>query len=561
MKLDTLILKYALQNAVYFKGKAQVGAVMGKVLSEEPKLKKDAQKLSKNIQEVVKKVNKLSLAEQRKQLEKLDPALLEKKKGEERKELLALKGAQMGKVVTRLPPEPSKYNHVGHALSFLINYMYAKKYKGKCILRFEDTNPLTSKQEYVDAMKEDVLEYLHIKPNKIVFASDELPKLYKYAEQLIKAGKAYICNCKPKKMQELRHEGETCVCHDKGQDFNMQTWKKMLNREFKEGEFVLRLKGDICADNHCMRDPVIFRIVYDEHYRQKKKYCVWPLYDFENAILDSLNGVTHILRSSEFGYMRIELQNYIKDLLGLKKQIAIHYGRMNIIGATTKGREIRKLIEEKSVMGWDDPRLVTLRAMKRRGIDYRTFYEMVYKVGLSLTPTNIDWRVIASANRKIIDKEVNRYFFVLAPKLVTIKGAPEQNVSLELHPDFPKRGLRKFKTKDKFYLARDDYDSLKQRKLYRLMECLNFVKKDKLEFDSLEYEKYREKGERIFHWLPKQGNVNVEVVMPDSKCVSGLGEPLMKKLKVGEVIQAERFGFMRLDSKEKDKLVFWYTHK
>lgn len=562
MDLDNLILKYALQNAVRYEGKAQVGAVIGKVFSEQPELKKQAKDLGKKAHKITKEVNNLSLEKQKEKLKELAPELMEKKKVKERKELPELEGAVMGKVVTRIPPEPSKYNHIGHAYSFLINYMYAKKYNGKCILRFEDTNPLTSKQEFVDAMKSDVLDYLEIKPDKILFASDDMPLFYKHAKDLIKVGKAYVCKCKKDKMRELRQKGVACECRDKDFIENLEQWELMLNRKFKEGDAVLRLVGDMESLNHVMRDPVIFRIVYANHYRQGEKYAVWPMYDFENAIEDSVNGVTHILRSSEFGTMRIELQNYIKSLLGLPKQIIKHYGRFNIIGATTKGREIREKIEKGEVNGWDDPRLVTLRSLRRMGIDKRTFTALVYKVGLSLAHPNIDWQAIATINRKIIDKDVNRYFFIEDPKLIEIHYAPELEVSLDLHPDFPNGKKRKFKTHDEFYIAKKDFD-FKEGKLYRLMDCLNFTKEgNRFTIDSLDYEKYKDNGEKIIHWLPKQDDLlKVEIMMPDTTVVTGIGEPLMKKIEIGRVVQAQRFGFMRLDKKEGGKLFFRYTHK
>ena len=559
MEIDDIILKYVLQNAIKFDGKAQVGAVIGKVFSEQPELKAQSKELSKKIQETIKEISKLSVEEQTAKLKELAPELLEKKKVE-KNQLQELDNAEMGKVVTRIPPEPSKYNHLGHAMSFLINYMYAKKYEGKCILRFEDTNPNTSEQEYVDAMKSDVLEYLDIEVDKTVFASDDLPKFYEYADKLIDDGKAYFCVCPSNKMRDNRQKGIACSCSKADIEATKKGWKEMLDSKHEEGKAVLRLRGDMESDNHVMRDPIIFRINYAEHYRQKDKYCVWPMYDFENAIEDSINGVTHVMRSSEFGKMRIELQTYIKELLGLPNQEVIHYGRINIIGTVSQGREIRAMIEEGKVSGWDDPRLVTLRALKRRGIDPRTFRNLVYKVGLSLAPTNLDWDIVSAENRKIIDKEVNRYFFIENPKLIKIKGAPEQEVKLELHPDFEDRGHRAFKTNDSFYIAEKDLKVLKKGKLYRFMDCLNFVKKgDEFVFDSLEYEKYKDKGERIMHWLPAEGNIDVEILMPDSSVIKGLGECTMANIAEGEVIQAERYGFMRLDDKK--TMRFWYTHK
>ncbi len=453
--------------------------------------------------------------------------------------------------------------HIGHALSFLLNYLYAKKYKGKSVLRFEDTNPTASKQEYVDAMKKDVLEYLNIKPDKTVYVSDDMPKFYKLAEDLIKRKKAYVCFCDREKMQDLRHKGLPCECRNNSAEKNLEEWKKMLNREYKDGKCVLRLKIDLKSNNHVMRDPVIFRIIYAEHYRQKEKYCVWPLYDFENAVEEEFCGITHILRSSEFGGMRIELQDYIKDLFGFKRQEIIQYGRFNVVGAITQGREIRQLITDKKVIGWDDPRLVTLRALKRRGILPEMFYELALKVGLSKTPTNIDWTVISSINRKILDPNSNRYFFIDNPKEITINNAPNLDIEIKLHPEHEEKGTRKLKTTDKFYISEKDLKDIKKGELCRFMHAFNFKKKgNQFVFDSRELEKYKQKGKKIMHWLPKNEKlVDVEVLMPNAKIVKGLAEPSAKNIKINEVVQFERFGFCKLDSIEKDKLVFWFTHE
>ncbi len=562
MDINKKILKYALQNAVKFNGKANPGAIIGKLLKDDDGLKTRIKELSKNIQKTVKDVNKLSVDEQKKKLKEIAHEKLEKKK-KEKKELPELKNAVMGKVVTRIPPEPSKYNHIGHALSFLLNYLYAKKYKGKSVLRFEDTNPTASKQEYVDAMKKDVLEYLNIKPDRIVFVSDDMPRFYTLAEDLIKRSKAYVCFCDREKMQDLRHKGLPCECRNNSAEKNFEEWKNMLNRKYKEGKCVLRLKIDLKSDNHVMRDPVIFRIIYAEHYRQKNKYCVWPLYDFENAVEEEFCGITHILRSSEFGRMRIELQDYIKGLFGFKKQEIIQYGRFNVIGAITQGREIRQLIADKKVIGWDDPRLVTLRALKRRGIVPEMFYELALKVGLSKTPTNIDWTLISSINRKILDPITNRYFFIHDPKEIKIKNAPEMQINIKLHPEHKNRGTRNLKTNENFYILKKDFKELKQGKLYRLMHAFNFKKqKNQFVFDSTELEKYKKQGKSIMHWLPKDEKlVNVEVLMPNAKIIKGVAESSVKNIKINEVIQFERFGFCKLDSIEKDKLIFWFTHE
>ncbi len=556
MKKD-LILKYALQNAVNFKGKANPGAVIGKVLAES---KSDPKEVAIEVNKIIKEVNSMKLEDQITKLKSLDPKLLEKKKAE-KKDLPELEGAKPGKVVTRIPPEPSKYNHIGHALSFLINYIYAKRYKGKAILRFEDTNPAKAEQEYVDAMKKDVLKYLDIKPDKIVFVSDDMPKFYKLAEQTIKENKSYVCFCNRDTMQDLRHKGEECSCRTKDQKTNLKDWKDMLTGKYKEGEATLRLKIDMQADNQVMRDPVIMRICTIKHYRQKNKYKVWPMYDFENAVEEHFCGITHILRSNEFGTMRAELQEYIKDLFSFKKQIIRDYGRFNITGATTQGREIRELIEQKKVSGWDDPRLVTLKALKRRGIIKEAYYELVKEVGLSPSPSNIDFTRIAAINRRLLDPKAYRYFFVKDPIKIKVENAPSKKVELDLHPE-NKKGGRKFQTEDEFLITKEDFNKIQSGKLIRLMEVLNFTKKrNKLIYDSNDVETYRKNGTAIIHWLTPKDTINIEVLMDDGKLIQGLGEKTLSQVKEGEVIQFERFGFCRLDKKTKDKLTFWFTHR
>lgn len=548
---------YALENALKYKGQANPEAVIGKVLAANPELRKDMKKLSKQIHDIVKKVNAMTLEEQKKEYKKLSPKKVKKK--ETKKELPDLPNAVTGKVVTRLPPEPSKYNHIGHALSFLINYMYSVKYKGKCLLKFEDTNPEKCTLEFAKAMEDDILNYLGIKA-KVIYISDDMELMYKDAEKLINKDKAYVCFCKREEMQNMRHKGVSCR-HSKSKD-NLKEWKKMVSGKYKQGEAVLRLKGDMKSDNHVMRDPVLFRINNAKHFRHGNKYCVWPLYDFENSVEDCRYGVTHILRSSEFGKMRNELQNYIKDILGCKKQTIVHYGRFNIRGAVTQGREIRKLIEEKKVSGWDDPSLVTLRALKRRGIVKETLFKLVNQVGLSLTQTNIDWSVIESINRSILDSKVNRYFFVHDPVRIKIQDAPKLKPELKLHPDNPKSGKRNFSTGNEFYISKNDYKKFKNGNLIRLMDCLNFeVKGKKFVFHSKEHEKYKKKGKMIIHWLPSSDLVNVEVRMPNNEIKKGLGELSVKDLKEGDMVQFARFGFCKLDKIKQNKFSFWFTNK
>lgn len=562
--MKDLILKYVLQNAVRYDGKANAGAIIGRVIQEQPELKFKTKEVSKEILDIVNSVNKMNLEEQRAKLELIAPQLLEEKPKEQEEGLKALEGAVNGKVVTRLAPEPSKYNHIGHALIFLIQYMYAQKYNGKCLLRFDDTNPEKSTIEYYNAMKDD-LTWLGIKWEKEITASDDIPTLYQYAEKLIKQDYAFVCSCNQDEMKRLRGAMQECKCRKNKIQDNLKEWELMLTRKYKESERTLRLRGDMQSNNGVMRDPVLFRISYAEHFIQKNKYCVWPMYDFENPIEDSLNGVTHIIRTNEFE-LRLELHSHLQKILNLKSPIVKEIGRYQIFGAETHGRVIREMIENNKINGWDDPRLVTIKALRRRGFVPEMFTELAKTVGLSKSSGHIDFTVLAAINRKILDSSADRYFLIKEPILIEIEGAPDFEVELNLHPDYPERGKRFFMTSKEFYLSKDDVKKFEEGKMYRLMDCLNFlVEKNKFRFVSQEYEKFKNANNKgsIIHYLPAKDLPKFELLMPDGNIAKGFCELGVEKLNTGAVIQAERLGFVRLDSIDIENNIykFWYSHK
>ena len=543
--MKDLILKYTLKNASKYNGKANFNAVLGKILNEKPELRQNIKELAKEINDIIKKVNSMKLQDIEKELSKYKF----EEKLDEKKDFKELRNVY-GKVKTRLAPEPSKYLHIGHALVFIINYEYSKKYHGNCILRLEDTNPEKASNEYIKSILED-LKWLKIKYNKKIICSKRIKIYYDYAEKLINLGKVYVCFCSREKIKELRHEKLRCSCFNNNINENLKYWKEMLAKKYLPGKASLRLVGDMQSDNGVLRDPIIFRISNAKHYLFNKKYIVWPLYDFENSIEDSIEKITHVVRSKEFE-LRAELQDLIKDYLDLSKQEVIEIGRFNIFGATTQGREIRKLIEEKKVLGWDDPKLVTIKALRRRGFISESFYELAKEAGLSKSETNIDIRVLSSINRKLIDKKTKRYFAVFNPKKIKIKDAPKLKVKAPLHPSLNK-GFRNFNTGNEFYIQ----DKIEKNKNYRLMHLFNFKNNT---FISKDLDKNL--NAQMLHWLPVSKNlVNVEVLMDNGEIIKGFGEESLKKVKVNELIQFERLMFCRLDKKEKSKLTFWFTHK
>ena len=557
-KLKSDIRKYALQNAIRYNGKANPGAVIGKVLAEHPELKEQIKEIAKEISKIISAVNKIKPEEQQKELEELAPELLEKKETKE-KDIFEFLGIRENEpVVTAFPPEPSKYPHIGHAKAIIMNYELAKKYSGKFVLRFEDTNPELAKEEFYK-IHLDNYEWLGIKPDKVDYASDYMDELYKYAEKIIGENQAYMCSCAPELIKENRRSGTECRCRYQQPQQNMEKWKEFFDA--KAGKLVLRLKGHMQSPNTTLRDPVIFRIIDEPHPRTKKKYRVWPNYDFENSIMDGIEGVTHRLRSKEFE-LRNELQRLIQTLAGFKETKIYEFSRFNLEGVESSGRIIREKVENKELIGWDDPSLTTLVALKRRGFLPEAIKEFVLSTGITKNESVLKWDDLVVHNRRLLDSKCSRYFFAENPKEIEIENAPQQEVELKLHPEFKEKGSRKFKTKDKFYVSEKDFMEFKDGKLYRLMDCLNFKKiKNKFIFDSLEYEKYKDKGDKIIHWLPIEKNLEkVEILMPDKKIAKGLAEKGVLDLKEEDIVQFARFGFCRLDKKEKAKLLFWFTH-
>ena len=545
--MEDLIYKYALQNAVKFKGKANVGAVVGKVISEMPSAK--GKELAEKVMEIVKKVNSMSLRQQADELNNVAPELLEKKEQKERDIFAFLDIKPRTKVITAFPPGPEKYPHIGHAKALLINYELAEKFNGKFVLRFEDTNPRLVKKEFYKIMLED-FTWLGVKWDKLDYASDYMEKFYTFCEKLLKEGKAYACTCPKEEIRGRRFKGEECACRGNGPVKNLEMFKEMPQME--EGSCVIRLKIDMGHKNTTMRDPAIFRIIKYRHARLGSKYNVWPSYDFQNSIMDGMEGITHRLRSKEFE-MRNELQRYIQRILGFKETFIYEFARFELEGVETSGRLIREKIENDELVGWDDPSLVTLAALKRRGFHPLAIKEFVLSTGVNKTESTLTWDDLIVHNRRVLDKEAKRCFMVTNNRKIKIKYAPKMNVKIPLHPDVPKMGFRVFKTGERFYVD----DDLKPRQVYRLMHLFNF--RDG-EFLSKEYDP--KLNAKIIHWLPADDDlVRVEVLMPDKSVVKGLAEKGVKKLKVNEVCQYERKFFARLDNKEKTKLKFWFTHQ
>ena len=551
--LENIILKHTLLNAIQYNGKADFKAVVGKILSEKPELKKDLKNIIPEIKKVISEVNSWSLEKQKEKLDELGISI-EKKPKEEKHELPELPNAKVGEVVTAFPPEPSKFPHLGHAKAALINYLYAKKYKGKFILRFEDTNPELSKKEYYDAIQ-DGLKWLDIEWDELDYVSDHMEQYYKNTELLIKQGKAYVCQCKQEKIKEFRRDMKACSCRRNDIEKNLKLWEGMLSADFRQGEATVRLKISMQHKNALMRDPSIMRIITHEHPRTGSKYRVWPMYDFGTALMDAWEGVTHRVRSKEFE-MRTELQQFIQKSLGFKSPYITEIARFNLEGVPSSGRKIREMIQKKELLGWDDPRLTTLIALKRRGFVPEAIKEFLISTGVSKAESTLTWDVLENFNRKVIDSKANRYFLVFDPVEIRVENAPDIiEVKEPLHPDFPERGERRIPVNvEKIYISREDVEKYKGKTI-RLIGLFNVELGERVRFHS--------KG--VVMDMPKiqwvsEDNVLVKIIMPNGSVKEGIGEPEVKSLKVDDIIQFVRVGFVRVNKTEPE-IILYFTHK
>ncbi len=563
--MNNLIYKYALQNAVKYNGKANSGAVLGKVLSENSDLKANMKALGKEISEIIKKVNSMNLDKQIEELKKIAPELLEEKKVVEERRLPPLQNVKEH-VILRVAPYPSGPLHIGNAKQVIINDEYTKIYNGKLLLVIDDT--IGSEEKNIEPEAYDLIPdgliWLGVNFDKnIVYKSDRLEIYYKHAEELIKKGAAYVCHCSSDKLRENRAKGIACECRGSSVSNVLDEWNKMLNGKYKEGEAILRLKTDIRHPNPAFRDRVLFRISERKHPKVGNKYRVWPMLEFSWAVDDYLLKITHVIRGKEL-MIESDMEKFIWGIFGWKGPELIHTGLLTIEGVKLSKSKSKQEVKEGKYFGWDDPRTWSLQSLRRRGFKPDAIRAFCLSFGVNENEASVSVDKFYSENRKLIDQDANRYFLVEDPVEINVEDALGREVELRLHPDFPERGARKYVTHNKFYITKKDYDNIKDGTLNRLMDCLNFVKKGKsFIFHSKEYEHFRDAKNKgvIMHYVPKDNAVKFDVMMDDGNTINGFAESAIINLKVNDIIQAERRFFCRLDKIENEVYKFWFTHK
>ena len=378
------------------------------------------------------------------------------------------------KVQTRFPPEPNGYLHIGHAKAICIDFGTAEKYNGICNLRLDDTNPQKEDVEYVDAIKEDI-EWLGFKWDKCLFASSYFDFIYECAIKLINKGLAYVDDLTADEIREYRgtltEAGKNSPYRDRNVEENLDLFKRMTDGEFENGERVLRAKIDMASPNINMRDPVIYRIAHIEHHQTGNKWCVYPMYDFAHPLSDAREGVTHSLCSLEFENHRPLYDWFLQACEIETPPRQIEFARLNLNYCLTSKRKCLALVNEGIVDGWNDPRMVTLSGMRRRGYPAKAIRDFCEKIGVSKAYSVVDMNLLESCVRDVLNETAPRAMAVLDPIELVVENYPDgqtEELETDIHPDHPEMGKRKVTFSKHLYIERDDFMAEPVKKYFRL---------------------------------------------------------------------------------------------
>ena len=379
-----------------------------------------------------------------------------------------------GRVMTRFPPEPNGYLHIGHAKSICLNFGLAETYGGLCNLRFDDTNPTKEEVEYVESIKEDVRWLGFDWGDRLYYASDYFDQLYHYAVQLIEQGKAYVDSLSAEEIKEYRgtltEAGKESPDRNRSIEENLTLFRRMRAGEFQDGRYVLRAKIDMASGNLNMRDPVMYRILHAEHHRTGNKWCIYPMYDWAHGLCDSIEGVTHSICTLEFEDHR-PLYDWFLEELGVYRPQQIEFARLNLTHTVMSKRKLLRLVEDGYVCGWDDPRMPTISGLRRRGYTPEAIKDFSERIGVARKDSTVDVKLLEWCIREDLNKRAPRVMGVLQPLRLVIENYPDERVEeLEAinNPEDPAMGTRMVPFSRVLYIERDDFREDPPKKWFRL---------------------------------------------------------------------------------------------
>ncbi len=557
--------KHALFNAVKYESEADVGAVMGPMMGENPEFREHGDEIPGVVGGVVAEVNGLSPEERRERLAEIAPELVEELEAEEEEDDRVLPDLpnveEYDEVRMRLAPNPNGPWHIGHARMPAVIGTYKELYDGWFVCRFDDTDPETKRPD-LDAYGQilDAIDYLGFEPDEVMKASDRLDIYYDHARELIEKGGAYTCSCGGEEFSELKNAGEACPHRDKDAETTREEFEAMVDGEYDAGEMVLRVRTDITHKNPALRDWVAFRMIDTPHPREEaSEYRCWPMLDFQSGIDDHLTGVTHIIRGIDL-QDSAKRQGFVYDYFDWEYPEVLHWGHVQVDAYDVKisTSTIKRLIDEGELDGWDDPRAPTLASLERRGIRGEAIVEAMVGLGTSTSNVDLAMSTIYAENRDLIDDESDRRFLVRDGVTKQVAGPVPDEGSPPLHPDHEDRGRRHIPVGDAVLVEPEDVPPNGERVWLKGLGCVRHTR-DAFEFTGDDIDAVREEGVDVIHWVPADESVPVRMRTPDGD-VTGRAEPGLDEYDPDDVVQFERVGFARVDGREGDETVVYWAH-
>jgi glutamyl-tRNA synthetase len=538
---------------------------MSMILGERPELRSRAKELYGLVNAYVEKVNLMNIDQQKQELSNYGIVFeVKRKEKNEEKRLPLLPNAEEGKVVTRFAPNPDFVIHIGNARPAILSYEYAKMYKGKMILRFEDTDPRTKTpiKEAYDLIRQD-LNWLGVHPDEEYIQSLRMEIFYRAIREMIAKGCAYI-DLSGEEGKKMLLNKQELPDRNKSIDVQMENFDKILNNYFKEGQAVIRIKTDINHPNPSIRDWIAFRIIDSDKYPHPlvgSKYNVWPTYNFAVSVDDHLLGITHVLRGKEHE-LNTEKQKFVYECMKWKMPNYIHFGRLKLEGFIMSKSYIRKIMSENpgKFLGYDDPRFGTISGLRRRGILSESIKELIMDVGIKTGDARLSWTNLASINRKKLDFLSDRLMFVEDPIKFIVEQPSCIDAVIPLHPDRPeKKRSVNVCNGDEIYISKNDLNS----KRFRLMELGNYqIESDVLKFINKDVKYARNEKLPIIQWVSSKDSIKTDVLEPrglEFNIHRGLVENYIVNYKIGSKLQFVRFGFVIID--KDNPLTLFYIHK
>ena len=558
----------ALFNALKHDSDAQVGALMGPLMGENPEFREHGDEIPGVVAPVVERVNGLSAAEKRDRLEELDPAAaaeLDAEAEAEEQVLPDLPNADAYEEVRmRLAPNPNGPWHLGNARMPAVIGTYKEIYDGWMLCRFDDTDPETKRPDLdaYDAIL-DAIGYLGFEPDEVVRASDRLETYYDHARELIELGGAYTCSCPAEEFRSLKADAEACPHRDRSAEESLAGFESMVEGELSAGEMVLRVRTDIEHPNPALRDWVALRVVDTPHPRKAAAaYRCWPMLDFQSAVDDRLFDVTHIVRGIDL-QDSAKRQGFLYDHFDWEYPEVVHWGRVQVdaYDVPLSTSSIRELVDSGELDGWDDPRAPTLASLRRRGIRGEAVVDAMTELGVSTSNVDLSMSSVYAANRERVDDESDRAFLVRDGVSVPVSGGPDA-AEPPLHPDHPERGTRVIPVGDAVLVERDDLPAEGDRVWLKGYGPVRYEDGTFAHTDD-DIDAVREEGVDVIHWVPAEGSVPVRMRTTDGD-VSGRAEPGLRGYDPDDLVQFERVGFARVDrvppADGEEPLVTYFAH-